>query len=421
MAYKEPDQDSPPLDRLIANALRHLEELGYSQRTRKYHGNVWRALLEFGGGTAASPRLTDRLATAFLESRGVTQRSIRTGGITWSQEESRLAIRVILEFEATGSFRRHPKRIPAPQIPEAFQREMDRYEEFCRRHLHHHPATLNSRRRTLVSFVVFLESSEILAPGDLDAESLSAFITMRAWKIQPRSLATEVGHLRSFVRFLTMRGFVGPDLIVHARALRVAKEHRLPPVWPEEAVKALISGVDRSSPQGKRDYAILLLACRLGLRSSDIRSMRLDEINWSEARIQLKQRKTGRPLSLPVDEEIGEALIDYLKHARPTVDHREVFLRVRAPNGPLGPSNSLYGVVASALRRAQVELPAGLPRGLHALRHTLATRLVCAGESLDTVAGILGHQSIECTRVYTHLDVEALRCVALDPDEVFDG
>jgi integrase len=250
---------------------------------------------------------------------------------------------------------------------------------------------------------------------------LSAFVKARAQHLGRRSLATEVSHLRSFVRFLSMQGLVAADLLEHARTLRFAKEHRLPPVWPPQAVEALLAAVDRSSAQGKRDYAILLLACRLGLRATDIRSLRLDEICWSGACIQFAQRKTGRPLSLPIDDEIGEALIDYLQHGRPSVGHREVFLKARAPHEPFGPGNPLHSVVASALQRAGIELPAGLPRGLHALRHTLATRLVYAGVPLETVADVLGHHSVESTRVYTHLDVEALRCVALDPEEVPRG
>lgn len=418
MTRTEPNPDSPPLDHLIANALHHLEELGYSYRTRKYYGSVWRAFLEFACESGGSPQLTRRLATTFLESRGVALRASRAEELTWSQQEARRAIRVILEFQATDGFRRRPKQKPDPPIPSAFRRELDQYEEFCLRHLHHRPSTLLVRQGALTSFVTFLGTLSIFGPGDLNAESLSAFITMRAGQIRPRSLATQVGHLRSFLRFLAMRGLIASDLIAYARALRFSKEHRLPPVWPPGAVEALIAAVDRSSPQGKRDYAILLLACRLGLRASDIRSLRLEEINWSEALIHFNQNKTGRPLSLPIDNEIGEALIDYLEHGRPSVDHREVFLKVRAPNEPLCPGNPLHSVVASALRRAQLELPDGLPRGLRALRHTLATRLVCAGASLETVAGLLGHHSIETTRVYTHLDVEALRCVALDPEEV---
>jgi integrase len=195
----------------------------------------------------------------------------------------------------------------------------------------------------------------------------------------------------------------------------------LPPVWPPEAVEALLGAVDRSSRLGKRDYAILLLAARLGLRACDIRALKLDNIQWAEARLTLNQSKTGRYLSLPLSEELGQALIDYLRHARPQSPHREVFLRARAPYEPFGPTNPLYGVITGTLRRANISLPRGMPRGLHSLRHTLATRLVQTGKPLESVAAVLGHSSIESTRIYTHLDVGALSSVALDPEEVLHG
>jgi integrase len=217
-----------------------------------------------------------------------------------------------------------------------------------------------------------------------------------------------------------MRGLVSTNLIAHVRGIRFAKEHRLPPVWPAAAVKALIDGADRSSAVGKRNYAMLLLATRLGLRACDIVTLELDNIRWADEYITLNQRKTGMPLTLPLDNRIGAALIDYLQHARPRTNHRTVFLRVRAPYEPLI-ANNLYAVVKSTARRSGVELPAGVPYGIHSLRHTLATRLVQSGQRIETIAGILGHASIEATRVYTHLDVDSLRSVALDPDEVIHG
>jgi site-specific recombinase XerD len=125
-------------------------------------------------------------------------------------------------------------------------------------------------------------------------------------------------------------------------------------------------------------------------------------------------------LTLPLDGEIGAALIDYLQHSRPRTTRRTVFLKVRAPYEPLT-TGSLSAVVKETARRACIKLPSGVPCSLHSLRHTVATRLVQAGQRLEIVAGVLGHASVEATRVYTHLDVGSLRSVALDPDEAFDG
>jgi site-specific recombinase XerD len=269
-------------------------------------------------------------------------------------------------------------------------------------------------------FFAFLRARGIHTAKEIRPAVLVAFLAERSRRVSPRSLATELGGIRSFLRFLSIRGVVNPELVAHLRGVRFAKEHRLPPVWPDSAVKALLGAVDRSSAVGRRNYAMLLLAANLGLRASDIVRLRLDDICWAEDCISLNQSKTGKPLTLPLGSEVGTALIDYLRHARPQTAHRTVFLRVRAPHEPLAPGN-LYAAIKRNVRRAGIELPSGVPLGVHSLRHTLATSLVRAGQRPETVAEILGHSSIGATRVYTHLDVGALRSVALDPDEVFRG
>ena len=116
--------------------------------------------------------------------------------------------------------------------------------------------------------------------------------------------------------------------------IRLAKDRRLPSVWPAKAVEELLAAVGRRTPAGKRDYAVLLLACRFGLRPSDIRSLRIDDIHWSDGRIDLCQSKTSQPLTLPLRDDVAEALIDYLRNGRPTTSYREVFLKARPPVEP---------------------------------------------------------------------------------------
>lgn len=407
-----------PLNQLVTRALRHFEELGYPEKTRKYYLLAWTHLIRFACTASYCSKPVRHFADEFFEKRGI--RSGRQSSLSWFHQLVRRAVNVLDEFQETGAFRRHPRRIADPEIPRALARERDHYELFCRRHLAHRPSTIASRLFMLKWFLVFLRSRGITSTRRIDAAVLTAFIAERARHVSSRSLAAELGSIRSFLRFLGMRGLVSTNLIAHVRGIRFAKEHRLPPVWPAAAVKALIDGADRSSAVGKRNYAMLLLATRLGLRACDIVTLELDNIRWADEYITLNQRKTGMPLTLPLDNRIGAALIDYLQHARPRTNHRTVFLRVRAPYEPLI-ANNLYAVVKSTARRSGVELPAGVPYGIHSLRHTLATRLVQSGQRIETIAGILGHASIEATRVYTHLDVDSLRSVALDPDEVIHG
>ena len=145
-------------------------------------------------------------------------------------------------------------------------------------------------------------------------------------------------------------------------------------------MEALLAAVDRGSPKGKRDYAILLLACRLGLRVSDIVGLRLEHLHWREDRIEMAQAKTGAPLVLPLNEEVGEALIDYLQHGRPVTHHREVFLRLKAPVEPFSRYDNLHQILTFYRQRAGIALPAQARKGLHSLRHTVATPLARGGD-----------------------------------------
>ena len=419
MDHVRSDHQWCALDRLVARALGHFEELGYTERTRKYYTLAWRPIIQFAcSRSLCSTRVRD-FAVDFLTRRRIRRGKVPT--LTWSQQLIRRALNVLMEFQENGSFRRHPKRIDDPKLPRGLVRERDSYQSFCTQHLGHRPSTVAARLHTLKWFLVFLGSRGVRSARQIRPPTLTAFIAERARHVSTRSLATEIGSLRSFLRFLGMRGLIAADLVAHVRGLRCAKEHRLPPVWPAAAVKALLAAVDRSSAVGKRNFAMLLLAARLGLRASDIRTLDLDDLRWTEDRITLDQTKTGRALTLPLDGEIGGALIDYLQHARPRTACRTVFLKARAPHEPLGTSGSVHAVVVSNARKARIKLPPGVPCGVHSLRHTLATRLVQAGQRLETVAAVLGHASVESTQVYTHLDILALRSVALDPDKVLHG
>ena len=156
------------------------------------------------------------------------------------------------------------------------------------------------------------------------------------------------------------------------------------------------------------------------MRVGDIRTLKLDQIHWEDSTIEVRQSKTDTPLSLPMTNEVGDALIDYLKSGRPQTAHREVFLKVKPPFGPFS-GNNLHHIVTYWRLLAGIRFRSPQKRGMHSLRHTLATRLLQKATPLTTIAGILGHTSLESTRIYAKADVEALRSVALDPEEMNHG
>jgi len=154
------------------------------------------------------------------------------------------------------------------------------------------------------------------------------------------------------------------------------------------------------------------------MRTGDILTLRLDHIDWDAGRIQKVQSKTGVLLDVPLLEDVGLALVDYLKYGRPRSTYREVFLRCVVPVEPFADGAKLYSLIEKYRRRAGISVPAESRRGMHALRHTVASRLLEQGTPLHVISGVLGHLDANTTRGYTKIDIERLRQCALDTAEV---
>jgi integrase len=206
-----------------------------------------------------------------------------------------------------------------------------------------------------------------------------------------------------------------------SQPFRLASNAKVPSAWEPELVERLLAAVDRSSPKGRRDYAILMLAARLGLRLGDIKRLTLDHLHWTTSTIEIVQNKTGEPLVLPLIEEVGAALIDYLRAGRPPVEHRHLFTNLTPPFAPICENDRLYRVVAYWRELAGIKFKAPQRQGLHSLRHTLATRLLGAQTPFPVISAVLGHASPATTFIYAKADVETLRIAAIDPEEVCHG
>lgn len=194
--------------------------------------------------------------------------------------------------------------------------------------------------------------------------------------------------------------------------IRRTKKHRLPTVFSPDEVERILAEVDRSNPLGKRNYAMLLLVAKLGLRISDVRQLRFENIDWKNKRISILQQKTGQPLELPLLEDVGWAIIDYLQHGRPETDCPCIFVRHLAPFDAMG--DSMQRLVSKLVSKAGIHVSADKPIGMHSFRHSIATSMLKSGAELTDIAQTLGHTTPESTQVYVSLDMEALRQCALE-------
>ncbi len=187
------------------------------------------------------------------------------------------------------------------------------------------------------------------------------------------------------------------------------KQTRIPSVWSVDDLKKLISAIDRENPMGKRDYAMILLAYRLGLRVSDIKKLTFENFHWNDNQLVFVQSKTRTAISLPLVQDVGWAVIDYLKYGRPKVETACVFVRHIAPFLPFSEDDHLHQIIVKYMRLAHIPISSKKRVGMHSLRHTLASLLLENNTPLPTISDILGHVNTESTAVYLKVDIKKLK------------
>lgn len=406
--------DYLPLKRLIPRALRHLEHIGYVRNSLTRYRTTWNHLVGFAEEREFGDEFSEELAAAFVEDC----RSHEDAPRGWRRNAA-FSVKVLGDFRRDGRIERSRTDRSKLNIPPAMRKPLRDYEAYCIERRHLRPLTVNARTAELGKFLDFLGSRGVQTLSQLQAADLGPYVVWLE-RYRPKTISHIVSSVRQFLQYLTMRGILRQDLGQALPKVRVTRDAAIPSVWDAELVVKLLQAVERSSAMGKRDYAILLLASRLGLRAGDLRTLRLDDLDWGASTIAVTQSKTAARLHLPMSEEVGEALIDYLRHSRPETEHREVFLTIKQPIGPFADDNHLFRVVNRWRRLAGIRFPAAQRHGLHSLRHTLATRLLREQTPIHVISEILGHASTASTLIYAKADTETLRSAALNTEEAHD-
>jgi integrase/recombinase XerD len=246
-------------------------------------------------------------------------------------------------------------------------------------------------------------------PGTYNAELVRRVILAEAQRSSRPYIKTMMTALRGYLRFLAAHGVSRPWLDRAVPAIPQWRLSALPRYLPPADVERLIACCDRTKPHGVRDKAILLLLTRLGLRAGDILGMRLDDIAWDEGTLRVRG-KGRREVRLPLPQDAGDALLDYLERVRPRVDDDRIFLRSSAPYRPFAGPCAISDVVRLALKRAGITDPPS--RGANLLRHSAATQMLRAGATLDAIGTVLRHRSTDTTAHYAKVDIAMLRQIA---------
>lgn len=232
-----------------------------------------------------------------------------------------------------------------------------------------------------------------------------------------KTVEQHICSLRAFFRFLYQEGIMPDDLAAKMPMVKARKQTAIPSVWTHEELKQLVGAIDRRSPKGRRDYAIILIACRLGLRCTDIKNLCFENFNWTEKKICFTQSKTGQPMELPLVPDVGWAVIDYLRYGRPKVDSSRIFVRHMAPFLPFAEGDHLDQLIRTYMVKAHIPMR-GKHRGMHSLRHTMASVLLEKDTPLPVISDIIGHLDTNSTAVYLKVDMERLAECPLDFEEV---
>jgi integrase/recombinase XerD len=242
----------------------------------------------------------------------------------------------------------------------------------------------------------------VLDVARISPSDISSFILCEARRWSIGTAKRTVTALRSLLRYLHLQGAISVDLSAAVPAVAGYRLAGLPKALDPDQVKGLLRSVDRRTPLGRRDYAVLLLMVRLGLRACEVAALDLEDVHWGQGEMTIRG-KGGRQDTLPLPQDVGQALADYLRRARPSTTCRGLFLSAVAPHRRI-----TLSAVKGTVRRAGKRI--GLARlGTHRLRHTAATRMLQGGASLPEIAQVLRHRSLATTVIYAKVDRESLR------------
>ena len=323
---------------------------------------------------------------------------------------TRAALRHLLR--AVGESVEERPRSSSPRTDQLIEQYVEHLEENCGLA----SETQQYRARYAQEFLNSRFPKGKLKLKELKPQDAAQFVADYAVRCKRSSAQVAASALRSFLRFLHMRGFCDATLVRAVPSIPLWKLSSLPKTMTEEQLHCFLDTFDRSTSTGRRDYALALSMVRLGLRVSEVSKLKLQDMDWRNGRLRIHSAKRRRSRELPLPRDVGSAIASYVKSGRPNSSCNSLFLRHTVPVGTSVSRELVRGVIRRAYKRSGCS---SSWTGTHVLRHTAATRLHQHGASLKEIADLLGHRSIDTSMIYTKVDVPTLSSVALPwPEKV---
>ena len=406
--------DKTYLPDLISGLEQELLRLGYTKGSMTFYRRRWNQLMAYAEDRGEC-YYTEQLGMDFLkEFFGITQEDFSRTLPQAETQEIRV-VRMVGDFQLHHAvLRRYLKHKEILTTP-FFVDIRSRFRSSCEKKGYSQVTTEHYVKQSsyLMDYLAAQGMDDFTA---VTLDTVNAYIRTLAG-FSYKTVEQHICSLRAFFRFLNQEGIMPDDLAAKMPMVKARKQTAIPSVWTQEELKQLVRAIDRGSPKGKRDYAIILIACRLGLRCTDIKNLCFENFNWTEKKLCFTQSKTGQPMELPLVPDVGLAVIDYLKYGRPKVDSSRIFVRHTAPFLPFAEGDHLDQLIRAYMVKAHIPMR-GKHRGMHSLRHTMASVLLEKDTPLPVISDIIGHLDTNSTAVYLKVDMERLAECPLDFEEV---
>ena len=402
---------SGPLGKFMEGFCNWLLEHGFSRWTIRMHlGNVSHLNKHLGGPRSGfRENLSSRDVAGFFKAYPLRCR--KRGPLEEHVRRVRYSINRFLDYLRDSGL------LDPSSGQEIYQPLLDAYLKWMRDYQHASEGTIGLRCHSITQFLKWL-GPKATPEGllRLSSDRIEDFFISYAQSMGRSARRSMQSALRTFLRFCLHNGYIKQPLDRAVPTLRTYKLATVPRGLTDIQAQEVLRCINRNSHVGRRDYAIVLLLYTYGVRGGQVRALRLKDINWAQNQIFFKASKHGKDSLLPLIDEVGEGLLDYLQNSRPAYSYPHIFLTSRAPYHPLPRSSSLSAIVDRRIRAAGIQIPS---KGAHAFRHCFATRMLQKDHSLKAIADVLGHRHLGTTFIYTKVDFNALRQVALEwPEEV---
>lgn len=329
------------------------------------------------------------------------------------------SLRILGEYSLTRTFTSRFSKFHEPvEENEYWNQIYDSFMLCLKTNCDYKDSTINRKELMIRKMMNILIELKVPCLDEVDRKVIETIVSSFIHET-PKSVSHNLSDLKQFFQFCFNNSLSKINIVTFFPIIKTPHETKIPSSLSVEEVNKLLNSIDRDDPKGKRDYAILMIASRLGLRAIDIINLKLSNFDWELKTITITQEKTNHTITLPLLNDVGWSIIDYIKNGRPNIDTDYLFIEHRAPFENFSSSGAVSSIFVRRLHDAKINIVRSDRCGIHSLRHTLGTALLEKETPLPVISQILGHQSIKSTETYIKVNLKGLSECPIDPERIF--